>query len=244
MADRSRIEWTEATWNPVRGCTKISAGCQNCYAEAFAERWRGIPGHPYEQGFELRLVPEMLDLPFRWKNPRKIFVNSMSDLFHAGVPDEYIIDVFEVMRLASRHQFQLLTKRAERLTELSPRLPWPQNVWVGVSIENQATANRLKYLLAIPAQIKFVSFEPLLGPVDIDLNGVDWVIVGGESGPHARPLDLEWVRDIRNHCTKAGVPLFLKQLGGRREKRGKQKAILDGQQWHEFPLAKQLLAVA
>ena len=125
----------------------------------------------------------------------------------------------------------------------SPRLPWPQNVWVGVTIENQATANRLKYLLAIPAQIKFISFEPLLGPVDIDLNGVDWVIVGGESGPHARPLDLEWVRDIRNHCTKAGIPLFLKQLGGRREKRGKQKAILDGQQWHEFPLAKQLLAV-
>ena len=244
MADRSKIEWTEATWNPVRGCTKISAGCQNCYAEAFAERWRGIPGHPYEQGFDLRLVPEMLDLPFRWKNPRKIFVNSMSDLFHAGVPDEYIIEVFEVMRLASRHQFQLLTKRAERLTELSPRLPWPQNVWVGVTIENQATANRLKYLLAIPAHIKFISFEPLLGPVDIDLNGVGWVIVGGESGPHARPLDLEWVRDIRNHCTKAGVPLFLKQLGGRREKRGKQKAILDGQQWHEFPLAKQLLAVA
>ena len=244
MADRSKIEWTEATWNPVRGCTKISAGCQNCYAEAFAERWRGIPGHAYEQGFDLRLVPEMLDLPLRWKTPRKIFVNSMSDLFHEGVPDEFIIEVFDIMRLASKHQFQLLTKRPERLAELSSRLPWPRNVWVGVTIENQTTANRLQHLLTVPAHIKFISFEPLLGPIDIDLNGVDWVIVGGESGPHARPLDLEWVREIRNQCTRVGVPLFLKQLGGRREKYGKQKAILDGQQWHEFPFTEEALAIA
>ena len=233
MADKSKIEWTEATWNPVRGCTKISAGCQNCYAEAFAERFRGVPGHPYEQGFDLRLVPESLDLPLRWKTPRKIFVNSMSDMFHEDVPEKFIAEVFDVMRRAPQHQFQLLTKRAERLAELSPHLPWPQNVWVGVTIENQATAHRLQHLLTVPAHIKFISFEPLLGPIDIDLNGVDWVIVGGESGPHARPMLHEWVHALKEQCISESIPFFFKQWGGtRKHLTGK---MLDGYVWQELP---------
>lgn len=233
VADRSSIEWTEATWNPVRGCTKVSEGCRHCYAETFAERWRGIPGHPYEKGFDLRIAPELLDLPLRWKRPRMIFVNSMSDLFHEEVPCGFIQSVFDVMRRARHHRFQVLTKRAKRLAELSSRLPWPPNIWVGVSIEDQANACRLAYLLKVRASVRFVSFEPLLGPIDLDLTGVHWVIVGGESGPHARPMKAEWVRALRDGCKSEGIPFFFKQWGGKRK--DLTGRVLDGAMWEEMP---------
>jgi protein gp37 len=236
MGTRSNIEWTDATWNPVRGCTKVSPGCKYCYAEAIAERFRGVPNHPFEHGFDLRLVPEKLTEPLHWKYPRKIFVNSMSDLFHERIPFEYILQVFEVMAKASWHTFQVLTKRSERLVELSPQLPWPRNVWMGVSVENARYAHRARHLARVPSHVRFLSVEPLLGPIpDLPLDRIDWVIVGGESGPCARPMDLAWVRDIRDQCTRRGVAFFLKQLGGRLEKRGGSKAVLDGRQWRAFP---------
>lgn len=233
MADRSSIEWTEATWNPVRGCTKVSEGCRYCYAEAFAERWRGIPGHPYEKGFDLRTAPELLDLPLRWKRPRMIFVNSMSDLFHEEVPCEFIQSVFDVMGRAPHHRFQVLTKRAKRLAELSSGLPWPPNIWLGVSIEDQANAYRLAFLQKVRASVRFVSFEPLLGPIDLDLAGVHWVIVGGESGPRARPMEAEWARAVRDRCRSEGVPFFFKQWGGKRKDLAGR--VLDGAMWDEMP---------
>jgi protein gp37 len=237
VAERTSIEWTEATWNPVRGCTKVSEGCRYCYAETFAERWRGIPGHPYERGFDLRIVPEVLDLPLRWKRPRMIFVNSMSDLFHEEVPYGFIQAVFDVMRRAPYHRFQVLTKRAKRLSELSRGLPWPQNVWLGVSIEDQVNAHRLGCLLEVPASVRFISFEPLLGPVDVELAGVQWVILGGESGPNARPMKAEWARALRDQCTTEGIPFFFKQWGGRRKHLTGR--VLDGATWEEMPVGQE-----
>ncbi|HEY3544142.1 MAG TPA: phage Gp37/Gp68 family protein [Gaiellaceae bacterium] len=211
---KSRIEWTEATWNPVTGCTKVSPGCAHCYAETFAERWRGVKGHHYEQGFDMRLWPDRLEQPLRWRAPRRIFVNSMSDLFHPAVPDEYVERVFEVMARAERHIFQVLTKREERLAELASRLPWPPNVWMGVTIENRRFVHRADYLRRVPAGVRFISAEPLLTELtQLDLTGIDWLIAGGESGPGARRLDLNWVFDLAERCTTAGTAFFMKQLG-------------------------------
>ena len=223
MSDRTRIEWTDATWNPVRGCTKISPGCTHCYAATFAERFRGVPGHPYEQGFDLRLVPEKLADPFLWPAPRRVFVNSMSDLFHADVPEDYITRVCRVMRAANWHTYQVLTKRADRMAGLlrgplrfAAELP---NVWWGVSVENRRHGlPRVDLLRSAPAAVRFLSVEPLLEDLgDIDLTGIDWVIAGGESGPGARPLEAEWVRSLRDRCDAAGTRFFFKQWGGVRK---------------------------
>ena len=241
MSDRSAIEWTDATWNPVRGCTKVSPGCRFCYAERFSERFRGVPGHPFEDGFDLRLVPEKLEEPFKWRRSRKIFVNSMSDLFHKGVPTSYISRVGRVMETADWHVYQVLTKRHERLRLLlSGELSWLSelaHVWFGVSVEDQRNGiQRIEALRAVPAAVKFLSIEPLLeglGPVD--LSGMDWVIVGGESGPHARPLEEEWVLEILEQCRKYGVPFFFKQWGGKRKHLAGRE--LQGRTFDEFPLA-------
>ena len=237
---RSQIEWTEATWNPVTGCTQVSPGCANCYAMRFAERFRGVPGHPYERGFDLQLRPERLDQPLRWRKPRTIFVNSMSDLFHPDVPDAYIQRVFAVMQEASQHRFQVLTKRSERLAELSPMLPWPENIWMGVSVENQRWTSRIDDLRQTGAKIKFLSCEPLLGPLDLDLKGIDWVIAGGESGPGARPMAGDWVRGVRDQCGETETAFFFKQWGAHGEcgKRvGKKRAgrVLDARTWDGMP---------
>ena len=234
MSHQTPIEWTDATWNPVRGCTKISPGCKHCYAETFAERFRGVPGHPFEQGFDLRLVPDALDLPLRWKTGRLVFVNSMSDLFHEQIPDAYVHQVFDVMRQATQHRFQVLTKRPERLAQLAPSLAPPSNVWLGVSVENQDYVERARILRRVKASVRFLSVEPLLGPIRrLPLSGMDWVIVGGESGGHARPMDPDWVRSLRDQCVAAGVPFFFKQWGGVRK--GKTGRVLDGRTWEEMP---------
>ena len=234
MGDRSAIEWTDATWNPVRGCTKVSPGCKHCYAETFAERFRGVPGHPYEQGFDLRLVPEKLTQPLHWKRPRRVFVNSMSDLFHEGVSGETIADVFRIMRKADWHTYQVLTKRSERLLRLSSGLWWPRHVWMGVSVESDDYVSRVRDLQKVPAAVRFVSVEPLLGPVPrLPLAGIHWVIVGGESGPGARPMEAAWVRSIRDQCSGASVAFFFKQWGGVRKK--ETGRILDGRTWDEMP---------
>lgn len=234
MADRSAIEWTEATWNPVTGCHQISPGCAHCYAKTFAERWRGVPGHPYEQGFDLRLWPERLEQPLRWKRPRVIFVNSMSDLFHEDIPFEYIEQVFEVMVRAEHHTFQVLTKRHDRLAELAPLLPWPANVWMGVSIENRRFVHRADRLREVPSAVRFISAEPLLGQLtELDLSGIDWLIAGGESGHRHRPPNEAWITDLRDRCVTAGVAFFFKQWGGRIPKIGGRD--LDGRTWDEMP---------
>ena len=234
MADNSAIEWTEATWNPVTGCDKVSPGCAHCYAETFAERWRGISGHPYEQGFDLRLWPERLEQPLKWKRPRMIFVNSMSDLFHEQIPDSYVQDVFEVMGRAHWHTFQILTKRHERLVELAPSLPWHTNVWMGVSIENRRFVHRADYLREVPAAVRFISAEPLLGPLErLDLDGIDWLIAGGESGPKHRRCDPGWIRDLRDRCAVEGVAFFFKQWGGRTSK--SKGRTLDGRIYGAMP---------
>jgi protein gp37 len=235
VSERSAIEWTDATWNPVRGCTKISPGCKHCYAETFAERFRGVPGHPFEQGFDLRLVPSALDLPKRWRRGRLVFVNSMSDLFHDDVPLTYIRKVFAVMRDSPQHQFQVLTKRAERLEELSAKLLFAPNIWVGVSVETQDYAWRIEHLRRVPVAVRFLSVEPLLGPITkLDLKDIDWVIVGGESGRGARPMDAEWVRAVRDECDRSHVPFFFKQWGG--VMKGRAGRVLDGRTWDEMPL--------
>ena len=214
MADGSAIEWTDASWNPVRGCTKVSPGCKNCYAEVFAERFRGTPGHPYEAGFDLRLVPERLSVPLGWRRPRRIFVDSMSDLFQQGVSDDYIARVFEVMVRADWHTYQILTKRSERLRDRAPELPWPEHVWMGVSVERADYVQRIDHLRATPAAVRFLSLEPLLGPLPgLDLSGIDWLILGGESGHAARLCELAWMRDIVAQARQAQVPVFVKQLG-------------------------------
>jgi protein gp37 len=237
MADRSRIEWTEATWNPVTGCSKVSPGCAHCYAETFAERWRGVPGHPYEQGFDLRLWPERLQVPLRWQRPRVVFVNSMSDLFHEDIPDEFVADVFDVMVRAKQHTFQILTKRHERLAELAPQLPWPRNVWMGVTIENRRFVHRADALREVPAAVRFISAEPLLGPLEgLDLGGIDWLIAGGESGPRHRRIDSAWATELRDRCLDEGVAFFFKQWGGQRPKSGGRE--LAGRHWDDMPRPK------
>jgi protein gp37 len=239
MSDGSAIEWTDATWNPVRGCTKITPGCAHCYAETFAERFRGVPRHPYEQGFDLRLVPTKLEEPLRWRRPRMIFVNSMSDLFHKSVPDDYVLAVSRVMATTPRHVFQVLTKRSERLRDLlRTKLSFAagqSHIWWGVSVENRKHGlPRIDDLRSAPAAVRFLSIEPLLerlGPVN--LSGISWVIVGGESGPGARPIDASWVRDIRDQCLESAVPFFFKQWGGVRKKHTGR--VLDGRTWDELP---------
>lgn len=231
---QSSIEWTESTWNPVTGCTKISPGCKNCYAEKMAKRLR-LMGQPnYRNGFKLTLQPRMLPLPLSWKKSQTIFVNSMSDLFHKDVSLEYIQEVFDVMARAHWHRFQVLTKRADRLALLSPMLNWAPNIWMGVSVESQKYVERIDHLRTTGAKTKFLSLEPLLGPlVNIDLHDIDWAIVGGESGPRARPMRLDWVTDIREQCLSAGVAFFFKQWGGVNKK--KTGRILDGRTWDEMP---------
>jgi protein gp37 len=242
MSDNSAIEWTDATWNPVTGCDKVSPGCAHCYAETFAERFRGVPGHPYEQGFDLRFWPGRLELPLGWQVPRRIFVNSMSDLFHESIPESYLRRVFAVMAEASWHQFQVLTKRHERLAEMAPKLTWPDNVWIGVSIENNRWSLRADYLRKVDAAVRFVSAEPLLGPLtDLNLDGIDWVIAGGESGPRNRPAQPEWFRDLRDRCHKEGVAFFFKQWGGHHPKSGGRE--LDGRTWNEYPEPRRSLEV-
>jgi protein gp37 len=234
VSDRSAIEWTDATWNPVTGCTEVSPGCDNCYARKFAERFRGVAGHPYEQGFDLKLWPSRLPLPLSWRRPRRVFVDSMSDLFHPNVPAEFIQAVFETMVRASHHQFQVLTKRPNRLAHLAPRLPWPDNVWVGVSVEAAAQIWRVQYLRTVPAAVRFISAEPLLGELDeLDLSGIDWVIAGGESGPKHRPIDPAWVRGLRDLCASSETAFFFKQWGGHVPKKNGRE--LDGRTHDEWP---------
>lgn len=239
MSSQSTIEWTDSTWNPVRGCSKISPGCKHCYAETFAERFRGVPGHPYERGFDLRTVPERLADPLRWSDSRMIFVNSMSDLFHDDVPEDYIERVCEVMALASWHTFQVLTKRAGRISRLLSgrfrRFATMRHIWWGVSVENRKHGlPRIEQIQKAPAVVRFLSVEPLLEDLGrIDLKGISWVIVGGESGPGARPLDIAWVRSIRDQCLRSEVPFFFKQWGGVRKK--EHGRILDGSIHDGFP---------
>jgi len=238
MGDQSRIEWTDATWNPVTGCTKVSPGCDHCYAERFAERFRGVAGHAYEHGFDVTLRPERLDQPLRWARPRMIFVNSMSDLFHRDVPDVFIDRVFDVMRDAHWHTFQVLTKRPARMRALV-KMAWPErmppNVWLGVSVEDAVRKVRIRELVATPAALRFLSLEPLIGQVGfLDLAGIDWVIVGGESGPGARAMDPIWVHEVRAQCHDQGVPFFFKQWGGARPG---GPALLDGVAYRQFPPA-------
>ena len=239
MSEKSKIEWTDATWNPVRGCTKISPGCKHCYAEVFAERFRGVHGHPYEQGFDLRLVPQKLEEPLKWKAPRLIFVNSMSDLFQPGVPDDYIVKVAEVMSAAHWHTFQVLTKRSDRMRDLlNTKLQFAAHhthIWWGVSVENQKHGlPRIEHLRASHVAVRFLSVEPLLEELGrVNLSGIHWVIVGGESGHGARPMEREWVVSVRRQCREARVPFFFKQWGGvRKSKTGR---TLDGRTYDQMP---------
>ena len=237
MAQGSGIEWTESTWNPVTGCTKVSPGCKNCYAKRMAERLQAMGQANYVNGFELSTQPHMLQIPLSWKKPQTIFVNSMSDLFHEDVPLDYILQVFEVMNRAAWHRFQVLTKRAERLAELGAELPWTPNIWMGVSVENEKYRGRIDDLRSTEACVKFLSLEPLLGPLqNLDLSGIDWVIVGGESGPRARPIDSAWVTDLRDQCRRGKVPFFFKQWGGKNKK--KAGRMLEGRTWDQMPTEK------
>jgi protein gp37 len=247
MADKSSIEWTDATWNPVTGCTKVSAGCDNCYAERFSERFRGTPGHPFENGFDLMLRPTRLQQPLHWRQPRMIFVNSMSDLFHKDVPEEFINKVFNVMEAARWHTFQVLTKRSSLMRDFLKRRyhsdHGPTHIWCGVSVEDGTKLSRVTHLQQAPAGIRFLSIEPLVGPVgNLDLAGIDWVIVGGESGPRARPVESARVRSIRDQCKDARVAFFFKQWGGLRPKTGGRK--LDGREWSQFPKYRPSYSVA
>jgi protein gp37 len=240
MAQKSSIEWTESTWNPLTGCTKISPGCKHCYAERMARRLKAMGQANYVNGFDLTLHEDVLELPLRWKKPQTIFVNSMSDMFHIDVPSEFILKAFDVMRRAQWHRFQVLTKRAERLEELNARLPWQENIWMGVSVESEEYLFRVDHLRRTSAATKFLSLEPLLGPLEnLRLDGIDWVIVGGESGPGARPMRTEWVQAVRDHCARSGVPFFFKQWGGVWKK--KSGRILDGQTWDDMPMSESSL---
>ncbi|GAB4485161.1 MAG: phage Gp37/Gp68 family protein [Thermodesulfovibrionales bacterium] len=234
MATKTKIEWTEMTWNPVTGCKKISAGCMNCYAERMAKRLCHMGAARYKNGFKITIHEDLAELPLKWRKPQTVFVNSMSDLFLEAVPSRFVKKVFNVMQQAHWHTFQILTKRAERLSELSDSLPWPSNVWMGVTVENSNYKSRIEYLGKTQAAIKFLSVEPLLGPMpDLELAGIDWVIVGGESGPGARPMNPEWVLDIRDQCLKTKVPFFFKQWGGVNKKKTGRK--LEGRTWDELP---------
>ena len=238
MADSTSIEWTDATWNPVTGCTKISPGCDHCYAERFSERFRGTPGHPFQTGFDLTLRPERLEQPLRWRAPRMIFVNSMSDLFHKEVPTEFIARVFDTMEAASWHIFQVLTKRSSLMRNFlryryGARRP-PRHIWLGVSLEDGTRRSRISHLREAPAGVRFLSIEPLIGPVGkLDLFGIDWVIVGGESGPGARAMKQEWAIEVRDQCRASNVAFFFKQWGGRTPKAGGR--LLVGEEWNQFP---------
>lgn len=231
---KSKIEWTEATWNPATGCTKVSEGCKNCYAEKMAKRLQAMGMKRYQNGFRLTLHWDLIDLPLRWKKPRKIFVNSMSDLFHPEVPDEFIKKVFETMNCASHHIFQVLTKRPERVAAIAHQLSWTSNIWMGTSVENMRVIERVDHLRKVPARVRFLSCEPLLGPLKLNLEGIHWVIVGGESGPGARPMDGQWVREIRDQCVKENVAFFFKQWGGVQKHRTGR--MLDNRTWDEMPL--------
>ena len=234
MAQLSEIEWTDATWNPVTGCDRVSYGCKHCYAERMARRLKAMGQPRYANGFEVTLHPDLLDRPLTWKKPSTVFVNSMSDLFHPDVPLDYIAQVFDTIKEAPRHVFQALTKRSERLREVAEDLTWPHNLWMGVSVESEDYVSRIEDLVRIPAAVKFLSLEPLLGPIfDLPLEGIGWVIVGGESGPGARPMDAEWVRTIRDRCVEQRVPFFFKQWGGVNKK--KAGRFLDGRRWSQRP---------
>jgi protein gp37 len=234
MGQNSAIEWTETTWNPLTGCDKISPGCKHCYAERMAHRLKAMGQRRYANGFELTLHDDLLEQPLSWRKPQTIFVNSMSDLFHEDVPEDFVLRAFDVMRRASWHRFQVLTKRSQRLADLSRLIDWPDNVWMGVSVERRDYTFRIGHLRKTKAAIRFLSLEPLLGPLDgLDLTGIHWVIVGGESGPGARPLDESWVVSIKNQCVAARVPFFFKQWGG--VNKGKTGRTLLGQTWDELP---------
>ena len=239
MAASTTIEWTDTTWNPVTGCTKISAGCDNCYAARFSERFRGVPGHPFETGFDLTIRPERVLQPLGWKKPRMIFVNSMSDLFHKEIPKAHIASVFDTMEQANWHIYQVLTKRSSLLqrfiNERYKVRPAPAHIWLGVSVENEQATSRIAHLQKANATTRFLSIEPLIAPVGrLNLKGIDWVIVGGESGPRARPMDARWALDIRNQCVKAKIAFFFKQWGGRSPKSGGR--LLEGREWSQFPM--------
>jgi protein gp37 len=246
MADRSAIEWTEATWNPTTGCDRISAGCDHCYALTLAKRLKAMGNPKYQSdgdprtsgvGFGLAIHPDVLLLPHTWRDPRTVFVNSMSDLFHAKVPDSFITEVFEVMVATPRHTYQVLTKRPLRTARLAGSLPWPENVWMGVSVENQATTWRADALREVPSAVRFISAEPILGPVTLDLDGIDWLIAGGESGRGYRPIAPEWVHALQRDCAVAGTAFFFKQWGGHRPKSGGR--LLQGRTWDAMPTPKQ-----
>jgi protein gp37 len=240
MASNSHIEWTDATWNPVTGCTKISPGCKHCYAERLSKRLKAMGQANYRNGFKLTLQPQMLELPLRWKTPKRIFVNSMSDLFHENVPVDYIKQVFDVMARAHWHQYQVLTKRSDRVFELSKELNWAPQIWMGVSVETEKYTYRIDDLRKSAAHVKFLSLEPLLGPLGkLNLRGIDWTIVGGESGPGARPIDPEWVTEIRDQCVRNSVPFFFKQWGG--VQKSKTGRTLEGRTWDEMPADAELV---
>lgn len=243
MAGKTKIEWTEVTWNPVTGCNKVSAGCTNCYAEKTAKRLQKMNNPRYANGFAVTMHEDLVDLPKKWHQPRTVFVNSMSDLFHEKIPLEFIQKVFKTMKECPQHTFQVLTKRSKRLVELAPQLEWPENVCMGVSVENSDALYRVDDLRKVPAKIRFLSCEPLLGSLsDMNLKGIDWVIVGGESGPGARPMDAEWVKEIRKMCYQVGVPFFFKQWGGvRKHKTGKE---LDGKTYQEMPVVHRTVVQA
>ncbi|TLS48307.1 phage Gp37/Gp68 family protein [Paenibacillus antri] len=234
MGSSSNIEWTEATWNPVTGCTKVSEGCRNCYAARMANRLHAMDNPRYKNGFNLTLHHDLLEAPLKWKQPRRIFVNSMSDLFHKDVPLDFIKDIFEIMEKAHWHTFQILTKRSDRLMELAPNLRWPANVWQGVSVENENVTHRIDHLRNVNAQVRFLSIEPLLGPIEkIDLREIHWVIVGGESGPGSREMKPDWVRNLRDQCIEQNVAFFFKQWGGVQKHRTGR--VIDGRTWDEYP---------
>jgi protein gp37 len=238
MANKSNIEWTEMTWNPVTGCTKVSQGCKHCYAERMAKRLTAMGAERYRNGFSVTLHPDLVDIPRGWRQPRVVFVNSMSDLFHDDIPLAYIQRVFATMRDCPHHTFQVLTKRSERLAELAPHLPWPENVWMGVSVEDTRVLHRVSDLQSVRAKVRFLSLEPLIGPLQaLPLDGIHWVIVGGESGPKARPMRKEWVKDILRQCRAARVPFFFKQWGGtRKDLTGRE---LNGRTYDEMPIVAQ-----
>ena len=239
MASNSKIEWTESTWNPVTGCSKTSPGCAHCYAERMARRLQAMGQPNYTNGFKISAHDHVLELPLRWRKPQTVFVNSMRDLFHQKVPLKFVLKTFDTMLRANWHRYQILTKRSSRLAELDLRLPWAPHIWMGVSVETQNYRYRIDDLRSTGAAVKFVSFEPLLGPVPgMDLRGIDWVIVGGESGPGARPMEAGWVTDIRNQCVTAGIPFFFKQWGGVNKKRAGRK--LEGRTWDEMPQPQRL----
>ena len=234
MAAHSRIEWTQSTWNPVTGCSSISEGCHHCYARRMANRLQGMGLSRYKDGFFVTIHRDLITAPFHWKKPRLIFVNSMGDLFHEQVPFSFIKEVFSTIESTPRHTFQLLTKRADRLVKLADKLPWPYNLWVGVTVELQQYIDRIEKLKQVPAAVRFVSFEPLLGPVEsLRLENINWAIVGGESGPHARPMEATWARSIRDTCLDSSIPFFFKQWGGDNKK--KRKRCLDRKLWNQYP---------